>query len=190
MAGARIAALAGGALDDAEMPEAHDLHFGAFLERRRDGFEGRIDGGRRRGLGHVGPAGHRRDQLVLRHRKIPSSLLPRISGDLRDERLPKSGELQAARRFRPNQAVAARPWRSRWPIASTRSPYARSTTSSIEGVLANMAEARARISSRLGSCGRPISVSTWTAECRACASFSCSAARSDVPTAAAIASAM
>src|SRR5436309_2985469 len=40
LAGARVAALAGGALDDAEMSEAHDLHFAALLERRRDGVEG------------------------------------------------------------------------------------------------------------------------------------------------------
>src|SRR5438034_535400 len=90
LAGARVAALAGGTLDHAEMTEPHDLHFAALLERRGDGIEGGIDGGRRGRLGHAGLAGHRRDQFVLGHRKVLSSLLPRISGDSRGEGLPKT----------------------------------------------------------------------------------------------------
>src|SRR5947209_9429799 len=38
LAGARVAALAGGTLDHAEMTEPHDLHFAALLERRGDGI--------------------------------------------------------------------------------------------------------------------------------------------------------
>src|SRR5438067_3282549 len=71
LAGARVATLAGGALDDAEMTEPHDLDLTALLERRGDGVEGRVDGGRRGCLGHAGLSGHRCDQLVLGHRESP-----------------------------------------------------------------------------------------------------------------------
>jgi len=65
--GARIASGRSGALGDAEIAEADDLHLGPGLQAARDRIEGGIHGLAGARLGHPGRFGDCCDQIVLVH---------------------------------------------------------------------------------------------------------------------------
>src|SRR3954468_16341300 len=67
LAGARVHALAGAALGDAELAEAGEVHLAATLERVLDRLEHCIDGLRSLALPKAGLGGDLIDELGLRH---------------------------------------------------------------------------------------------------------------------------
>src|SRR3954470_20440987 len=67
LAGARMHALAGAALGDAELAEAREVHLAATLQRVLDRLENGIDGLRRLTLAKAGLGGDLIDELGLRH---------------------------------------------------------------------------------------------------------------------------
>src|SRR5262249_7407252 len=76
---ARITTFARGTLYNPKISKPPDFHFAAVFQCRSNGVEGRIDGGSRSGLRHLGLVSHRSDELVFGHRTDPF-LRSRING--------------------------------------------------------------------------------------------------------------